>query len=125
MAFESTTTTLRVGDAICQCFNDDRAFGRMRVADGVTLHKDGKHTINMGGFDVRSDGQISTEVGGFRFSSGGGKKEEKSSWFDPKEETDWFGNKKKEPPTGTSFSAFLNAVRALGCQSNCGGAASK
>ena len=87
------TTTMEAMDGVSM---DTKGNWNMRVADGVTLHKDGKHTISMGGFDVRSDGQISTEVGGFRFSSGGGKKEEKSSWFDPKEETDWFGNKKKK-----------------------------
>ena len=68
----------------------------VRVADGVTVHSDGKHTVSMGGFDVRSDGQISTEVAGIRVSSKGKDEKAASSWLAPKEETDWFGNKKKK-----------------------------
>ena len=30
-----TTTTLRFGNSICQCYNDDRAFSRLRAVDGV------------------------------------------------------------------------------------------
>ena len=38
------TTTLRVGDSVCQCYNDDRAFGRLRAADGVSDDFLAEHT---------------------------------------------------------------------------------
>ncbi|WP_271078613.1 hypothetical protein [Aurantiacibacter sp. MUD61] len=87
------TTTMQLMDGVSM---DTKGNWNMRVVDGVTIHNDGKHTVSMGGFDVRSDGQISTSIGGVRVSSGGEKKEEKKSWLDPKEETDWFGNKTKK-----------------------------
>ncbi|WP_157799466.1 hypothetical protein [Qipengyuania seohaensis] len=68
----------------------------MRAMDGVTLHSDGKHTVSMGGIDVRSDGQMSTEIAGIRISSKGKDEKAKDNWLAPKEETDWFGNKKKK-----------------------------
>ena len=75
---------------------DNKDNWNVRVADGVTVHSDGKHTVSMGGFDVRSDGQISTEIGGVRVSSKGKDEKASSNWLAPKEETDWFGNKKKK-----------------------------
>lgn len=66
----------------------------MQVVDGVTMHSDGKYTTRVAGMDVRSDGQISHEIGGFRFSHGGKEEKKSGGIFAPKEETDWFGNKK-------------------------------
>lgn len=86
-------TTFEVMDGVS---TDTDGNWNMRVADGVTLHNDGKHTVSMGGIDVRSDGQISTEIGGFRVSSKGKDEKADNNWLTPKEETDWFGNKKKK-----------------------------
>ena len=87
------TTTTQLMDGVSF---DNKKNWNVRVADGVTVHSDGKHTVSMGGIDVRSDGQISTEVAGFRISSKGKDEKAASSWLAPKEETDWFGNKKKK-----------------------------
>lgn len=87
------TTTTQLMDGVS--FDNNNNWN-VRVADGVTVHSDGKHTVSMGGFDVRSDGQISTEVAGVRISSKGKDEKAADSWFAPKEETDWFGNKNKK-----------------------------
>lgn len=92
MASDGTATT-QLMDGVSF---DNKDNWNVRVADGVTVHTDGKHTISMGGFDVRSDGQISTEIGGVRVSSKGKDEKASSNWLAPKEETDWFGNKKKK-----------------------------
>ena len=92
MASDGTATTQLV-DGVSF---DNKNNWNVRVADGVTVHSDGKHTVSMGGFDVRSDGQISTEVAGIRVSSKGKDEKAAGSWLAPKEETDWFGNKKKK-----------------------------
>ena len=49
-----TTTTLRVGESICQCYNDDRAFSRLRVADGVPDEFLSEHTDLTGSKSVLS-----------------------------------------------------------------------
>ena len=63
---------------------------QLEVHDGFTLHSDGKMTTNVTrGIDVRTDGQISADIGGARFSFGGDKRKTDNEW-------DWGTGQKKE-----------------------------